>query len=152
MIKEKLLPQICAEVYELLNVLGQDYIDALPKDIFQNISDKRDLNYENKFNINDGISSENFSKEAINILLGFDLKYWSPYKEKKEKMTIYKKNEAEYQAEINEKYNPNKLFEKQEKESFSNNTSDETENSQDTSLVISNKSIWEKIKSIFIKK
>lgn len=122
MIKENLLPQICAELYELLNILGQNYINALPKNIFKNISEKRDLTYTNKFDINEGISEKNFSKESINILLGFDLKYWSSYVEKQRKISLYKENEKKYQDEIKEKYNPNKLF-KTEKTQFQNDSS-----------------------------
>lgn len=157
MIRENQLSQTCAEVYELLNVLGKDYIDALPEEIFENISKKRDLNYENKFNINDGISEKNFSEEAINILLGFDLKYWSSYIENKNKIALYKENEAKYQAEIKEKYNPNNIFEnkseilKENKTEILNPEPQQTENLQNTELIPFKESIFSKIKNIFNK-
>ncbi len=157
MIRENQLSQICAEIYELLNVLGQDYIDALPENTFENISKKRDLNYENKFNINDGISEKNFSKESINILLGFDLKYWSSYTENKNKIALYKENEAKYQVEIQEKYNPNKIFEnksevlKENKTEILKSESQQTENLQNTELITFKESILSKIKNIFNK-
>lgn len=146
MVRENLLPQINSELYELLNVLGQDYISALPKNIYKNILENRDLDYTNKFDINTGITEENFSKETINILLGFDLKYWSTYAEKQRKISIYKENERKYQTEIREKYNPEKLFKKEKTIAQSKMSIDE-EKQENNNLVPAKISIWSRIKN-----
>ena len=40
-----------SEVYEILNLLGNDYITKLPKSLYAMIQEKRDINYNPKYDL-----------------------------------------------------------------------------------------------------
>lgn len=121
MIKDNDMLNVNEEVYEMLNILGPDYINLLPQNVYQNILQNRTVTDEVK--INNEVLKKQYSREATNIILGFELKYWLPNDRKKEKIELYKKNENLYKLKNENKYSQNYIF--KTKDDFENNINEQ---------------------------
>ncbi len=138
--------EIYSEVYQLLNLLGNEYIDKLPKSLFNMLREKRNINYEPKYTEDLPLNKQNIKKETLSIIALLHLNYWCENEnEKNELKQIFKNNEDNYQNELREKYNPDNIFKKHIQENIVKN---------EVSLVEYKESIFKrlinKIKSIFI--
>ncbi len=138
--------EIYSEVYQLLNLLGNEYIDKLPKSLFNMLREKRNINYEPKYTEDLPLNKQNIKKETLSIIALLHLNYWCKNEnEKNELKQIFKNNEDNYQNELREKYNPDNIFKKHIQENIVKN---------EVSLVEYKESIFKrlinKIKSIFI--
>ena len=138
--------EIYSEVYQLLNLLGNEYIDKLPKSLFNMLREKRNINYEPKYTEDLPLNKQNIKKETLSIIALLHLNYCCENEnEKNELKQIFKNNEDNYQNELREKYNPDNIFKKHIQENIVKN---------EVSLVEYKESIFKrlinKIKSIFI--
>lgn len=138
--------EIYSEVYQVLNLLGNEYIDKLPKSLFNMLREKRNINYEPKYTEDLPLNKQNIKKETLSIIALLHLNYWCENEnEKNELKQIFKNNEDNYQNELREKYNPDNIFKKHIQENIVKN---------EVSLVEYKESIFKrlinKIKSIFI--
>ena len=138
--------EIYSEVYQVLNLLGNEYIDKLPKSLFNMLEEKRNINYEPKYTEDLPLNKQNIKKETLSIIALLHLNYWCENEnEKNELKQIFKNNEDNYQNELREKYNPDNIFKKHIQENIVKN---------EVSLVEYKESIFKrlinKIKSIFI--
>lgn len=105
-------PQVCAEVYEILNILGKEYIDKLPKKLYSNIDDIRDKNSIIEFDINKNPMEQDISEEASYIITYLNLEYWCDKEEKEKLINQYIKNDEIFYEEMRKKYNPDEIFAK----------------------------------------
>ncbi len=96
-----------SEVYEFINSLGNEYKNKLPKKIYLTIQENRDKNYIPKYEVNQHIDSNTFSKEALALISALNLQYWCEDVEEKERL---KKVYTENQKMENEKYSYENLF------------------------------------------
>lgn len=96
-----------SEVYEFINILGNEYKNKLPKKIYLTIQENRDKNYIPKYDVNQRIDSNTFSKEALALISALNLQYWREDVEEKERL---KKVYTENQKMENEKYSYENLF------------------------------------------
>ena len=104
----------CANVYSILNDL--DMFDKLPKDK-QNYIINHKENYKCKFDKNIPLQFQINDKETMIVLSYLFLKYINQNADtKKYLFDRYKQNEVVYQENLREKYNPDNLFMKIEKE------------------------------------
>ena len=138
--------EIYSEVYQVLNFLGNEYIDKLPKSLFNMLEKKRDINYEPKYTEDIPLNKQNIKKETISIIALLHLNYWCENEnEKFELKQIFKNNEDMYENELREKYNPDNIFKKHVQEKIIKN---------EVALVEYKESIFKrlinKIKSLFI--
>lgn len=105
--------EIYSEVYQVLNFLGNEYIDKLPKSLFNMLEKKRDINYEPKYTEDIPLNKQNIKKETISIIALLHLNYWCENEnEKFELKQIFKNNEDMYENELRKKYNPDNIFKK----------------------------------------
>ena len=138
--------EIYSEVYQVLNLLGNEYIDKLPKSLFNMLEEKRNINYEPKYTEDLPLNKQNIKKEALSIIALLHLNYWCEnVKEKNELNQMFKDNEDRYQDELRKKYDPDNIFKKHIQENIIKN---------EVSLVEYKESIFKrlinKIKSLFI--
>ena len=138
--------EIYSEVYQLLNLLGNEYIDKLPKSLFNMLREKRNINYEPKYTEDLPLNKQNIKKETLSIIALLHLNYWCEnVNEKNELKQMFKNNEDRYQDELRKKYDPDNIFKKHIQENIVKN---------EVSLVEYKESIFKrlinKIKSIFI--
>lgn len=68
-------PEIYSEVFSILKVLGNEYIDVVPKDMLNTIKNSMDINYQPKYTI-DTISKEKIHPEALAIIAYLNLQFW----------------------------------------------------------------------------
>ena len=138
--------EIYSEVYQVLNLLGNEYIDRLPKSLFNMLEEKRNINYEPKYTEDLPLNKQNIKKEALSIIALLHLNYWCEnVKERNELNQMFKDNEDRYQDELRKKYDPDNIFKKHIQENIIKN---------EVSLVEYKESIFKrlinKIKSLFI--
>lgn len=139
-----------AEVYVILQLLGNEFISRLPKNFIQFIEKEKDNEYVININPNIPLEEQNLLEDTVNILAMLKLDYWSTEDEKQELLSILNQNEKEYQADLNKKYNPNNIFKNKQSQNW-------VKNAEETSLVsIKEKNfilkLFEKIKNMFRKK
>lgn len=151
MIHKHNIANICAEVYDCLNLLGKAYIEKLPDKLYNAIEEKKDLNYVSKYNSDKGITEDTFSEETFNIIAALDLKYWCTESEKEEKINLYKNNEKEFLEKAREIYNVDNIFKNKAK----NQPKEENIEIKNFQIVVRKKKLFENIygfiKRIFIK-
>lgn len=139
--------EIYSEVYQVLNLLGNEYIDKLPKSLFNMLKEKRNLDYNPYYKEDIPLNKQNIKKETVAIIALLHLNYWCDNeKEKNELKQILKNNEDRYQNELRIKYNPENIFKKHKPENIVQN--------QDSIIqykVPLFKKFISKIKSMFIK-
>ena len=137
--------EIYSEVYQVLNLLGNEYIDKLPKSLFNMLEEKRNINYEPKYTEDLPLNKQNIKKETLSIIALLHLNYWCEnVNEKNELNQMFKNNEDRYQDELRKKYDPDNIFKKHIQENIIKN---------EVSLVEYKESIFKrlinKIKSLF---
>ena len=142
--------EIYSEVYQVLNLLGNEYIDKLPVDLINMLKQKREVNYNPQYTEDIPLKDQNIKKETITIIALLYLNYWCKDKyEKTEVKHILEKNEEEYQLELRKKYNPDDIFKnyKQENRPINDSITDHKEMiPYERSIIVK---IINKIKNIF---
>lgn len=100
-----------AEVYEILQILGYEYIKEIPKKFLSFLRTNKDDEYIVIIDPEEPLEKQNLLEETINILALLKLNYWCKSQEEKEELEqLFKANEEKYQAELREKYNPDNIF------------------------------------------
>ena len=122
----------CSEVYEILNLLEDEYISKIPERIINFFKEERDLDYEPKINVNIPLYEQNLKRETMIFLTILNLNYWCDSEnEKEEILTALSKNdelEKKEQEEVQERYNPDNIFKK--KNELKEQITDNSENMQ----------------------
>lgn len=109
--------EIYSEVYQVLNLLGDEYINKLPNSLFNMLKEKRNSNYTPQYTEDIPLNEQNIKKETLSIIALLDLNYWCENENEKLKIKqILKNNEDRYQQEIKDKYNPDDIFKKHRQE------------------------------------
>lgn len=100
-----------SEVYEILQLLDDNYIDKVPKKFMDFIKKEKDNDYIANIKPNVSLEEQELLEDTINILAILKLDYWCENEaEKQELLDILNKNEIEYQQKLREKYNPDNIF------------------------------------------
>lgn len=148
---KQLTKDVNSELYEILLVLGDEYINKLPKQLFNLIKENRNIDYCPKYNDEIEFDKQNTKRETISTLALLYLNYWCESEEEKQKLkNLFKENEEKYQKELREKYDPDKIF---DNNLFSNNSEKIIENNSLAVVKPKNKIIqlFEKIIKMFKK-
>ncbi len=103
--------RIYSEVYQVLKVLGSEYINRLPKSLYNMLEEKRDITYNPQYNMETTLNKQDINKESLNILALIHYNYWcNDENEKMEIQNILKNNEEIHEEGLRIKYNPEDLF------------------------------------------
>ena len=114
--------EIYSEVYQVLNLLGNEYIDKLPNSLFNMLKEKRNTNYNLQYIEDIPLNKQNIRKETLAIIALLHLNYWCDNeKEKLELKQILKNHEDKYQQELRNKYNSEDIFKKRIQENIVKN-------------------------------
>lgn len=134
--------EIYSEVYQVLNLLGNDYIDKLPTSLINMLKEKREINYNPEYTDAIPLNEQNIKKETMAIIALLYLNYWcEDENEKLEIKQILKSNEDRYQLELRKRYNLDNIFKNYEQES----KKVEADIDDETSMIPYKKSIFKKI-------
>lgn len=111
MVEVKNIAKAYSEVYEFINILGNEYIEMLSPKVYANIKENRDFNYKPQINLENGMYEKTFSKEALVLIATLNLQFWCKNEEEKTKlMQIYEANSEKEKKELEEKYGYDKIF------------------------------------------
>jgi len=110
-----------AEVDMILSFMEVKYVEKIPKKMRELFENKKLQNYEPKINPQIPLDEQNLQKKTYAILAMLNLNYWCDDKnEKQELIKIYAENDRKKEEELREKYNPDNIFKKNEKENIPN--------------------------------
>lgn len=128
-----------SEMLELFKFLPSEYIERTPKEILDVLKKERLENYIVHIDVENPIDRNVLQEETIQLLAMLNYNYWCTDEYLKNKLyEQYSKNEEQYQKELSQKYDINRVFEKRNKY---NNTVD----NQVTSLVEYKETFFEKL-------
>ena len=129
--------EIYSEVYEILILLGNRFINELPNELFELIKKEKLDSYNPKYDLNVSLEEQNIKRESIAMIALFYLNYWCESEEEKEQLKKkFQENEDKYQKELREKYNTDNLFK---------NKRIETQKTEELGMVKYNKSFFRRI-------
>ncbi len=86
--------EVYSEVYEILNILGDEYINKIPPKLYKEFKEKRKKGYKPQIITQDGkIDDSKISTDAIAIFTFLNIKYFlEDDEDKKRLISILKKN------------------------------------------------------------
>lgn len=114
---ESNLSKAYTEVLLILSYMEQKYIDMIPKKLLELFNQEKDKDYQPNINPNVSLAEQNLQRKTLALLAMLNLNYWcEDEKEKQELIAIYAENDRKKEEELREKYNPDNLFKKKEKE------------------------------------
>ena len=103
--------KVYSEVYQVLNILGNEYIRKIAKSLYNMLEEKRDTTYNPKYTDEIAFDMQNIKKESLNILALLHFNYWcNSYEEKLELQNILEENEKIHEENLRKKYNPENIF------------------------------------------
>ena len=107
-----------AEVDEILANMESVYIDKIPKKIRELFANNKLEGYTPNINPKIPLDEQKLQKKTYSILAMLNLNYWCENeKEKQELISIYAENDRKKEEELREKYNPDNLFKREQRDS-----------------------------------
>ena len=67
---------VYSELNGILNMLGKEYIDALPLEVVETIKNNMDTNYQPVFTM-DSLNQNELHPDTVNMIKTFYKKYWN---------------------------------------------------------------------------
>lgn len=108
-----------SEVYEILNLLEDEYKERVPKEVIEFFEQERDKEYNPIIDVNIPLEKQNLKRKTMVVLAILNLNYWCDSEEEKQAiLDNFAENEKKKQLaekELAEKYNPDNLFKKRNK-------------------------------------
>lgn len=96
--------KVYSQVWSILNLLGKEYIDKLPSELYQMIGENRDKSYLPSYEVDVDINEQNISKQALAMITLFNIKYWSTEEERASILKVLNENEEKYQSDLEKMY------------------------------------------------
>lgn len=110
-----------AEVYKILSLMEQKYIDKIPKKLIALFEREKLKGYDPNIQPSIPLTEQNLQKKTLALLAMLNLHYWCENEsEKQELLKIYADNDKRREEELREKYNIDNLFKKKEMEKEEN--------------------------------
>ena len=111
------LANIYSELYSYLNILGNDFISKIPVNIYKQICESKNSEYNPIYNDIDDFEDVNKMSTKTRLLVFYlHFKYWCDSEEEKKQLKgILKENEEKYQNKLREQFNPDNIFKNKEK-------------------------------------
>ena len=78
---------IYSEVYSILNLLGDSYINKIPRKALDIIKNERNMNYNPKYDFSIDINSQDIKRETKAMIALLRLSYWCTSEEEKIKLS-----------------------------------------------------------------
>lgn len=113
MTKEK----IYSEVFSILQMLGNKYIEKVPKGLMEIIESRRDTKYNPKYINSEPLENQGISRETLSMIALIHLNYWCDSDiEKSELKEVLKSNEFEVENSTDDLINKVEIKEEEEKD------------------------------------
>lgn len=101
---------VYSEVYSVLNLLGDYFIEKIPVDTYKMIKEKRNKDYNPIYNLNISLDKQKISRRSLSVIALFDVNYWSGIERKSILKEMFKQNGIQRQKELSEKYKIEDMF------------------------------------------
>ena len=138
---------VYSEVYSVLNLLGDYFIEKIPVDTYKMIKEKRNKDYNPIYNLNISLDKQKINRRSLSVIALFDVNYWSGIERKSILKEMFKQNGIQRQKELSEKYKIKDMFKPIVREN--NNTSEEIIAKEEKNIFYK---ILDKIRNLFKKK
>ena len=138
---------VYSEVYSVLNLLGDYFIEKIPVDTYKMIKEKRNKDYNPIYNLNISLDKQKISRRSLSVIALFDVNYWSGIERKSILKEMFKQNGIQRQNELSEKYKTEDMFQTIVREN--KNTGEEIIVKEEKNIFYK---ILDKIKNLFKKK
>lgn len=141
MTKERM--EAYVEVLEILKHMDNKYVKKIPEKLIAFFERNSSKDYSFSLDNNKTLAEQKLKNKTLAILGMLNLNYWCENEEAKQKLLEkYYKEEKLYQQELSEKYNPDKIFNKQiiKNEIIKNNS-----NEKETDMIIYKETVFTRI-------
>lgn len=108
--------EMYSEVYGILEVLGEKYINKLPKELYELIKKCKLEIYSPKYDIETISEDKSIKRETLSMIALFHLNYWCDTEEKQELKNLFKRNDEKNFALKRMKYNLSNILQNQDVE------------------------------------
>ncbi len=146
---EKKYARAYTEVLEILKHIPEDELERIPKAELQYYEDNCDKNYKYEYDQELDVDKQAISREANTVIVALYMNYFANENQKGIIEKILKQNSIEEEKAKSEKYDVNKIFEKNQQNNEINNENLPVDISKNENNFI--KRIINKIKSLFKK-
>lgn len=135
------------EVLEILRHFPKEEYDKIPLEKIQFYIDNMDKNYNFTINPEIDLAEQNISEEANAIIITLFRDYYATEEQKVKIKKILYENQNKLEQEKRDKYNPDNLFKKSDKQDYKNTEIIENK----TTLIEYKESFFTKFKKFIIK-
>lgn len=98
------------EVDCILKKLDDEYINKIPQEVWDFITENKDENYVFKYDDNKTLAEQNLSIDTISILTYINMEYLLEEEAKRKLLDLLKNDEITAEQKKRKKYNPDDLF------------------------------------------
>ena len=154
--KVETLDNAYSEVYSILNLLGNEYIQKIPSKLYEEFKNKRNVSYTPEYSEEILNSQLNISRKALTILSALNIQYWESDPEKIDLLNkIYENNGRIAQIDKSKQFSSDIFANKKNK--TQNNSDKPEENAElivkkeESTIVKILYTFFKKIKNIFKK-
>ena len=149
MIDKLLLPKAYAEVLEILKHIPETDYNKIPPEIIENMQLNADKEYKYVVTHFDNFQEQQILKETETILAVLFRDYWATEEQRKKILEKEKYDFDILEKEKREKYNPDNIFKKVNKEKLIN--SEISANNTEMSLIEYKESFFKRLKNFILK-
>ncbi len=136
------LKRTYSEVYSLLQILGKNFINKLPKHLYALIDEERLKEYNPQYSLDIPLENQAIKKEALSMIALFHLTFWcDSFEEQEELKSLFNRVKEEKQNKLYK--NADQMFEKKK-----NSEKTKEEYNKNTALQIKKESIFVKLFNI----
>ena len=96
--------RIYSEIYEFLKIMGEDYINKIPQELYYRISENKDENYILKYKKDIPIYEQELDKKTVALLCMLHYNYWCESEEEKKQIEKILKYNQKLKTENYNKY------------------------------------------------
>lgn len=107
--------QSLKEINTILDFMGNEYIEKLPKKLVRFIKENMDISYEDNIDQSTPIDKQPLKNDTKILLSLMYRNYWCDEDKKKQLIEEDANKKREYEKEIYEKYNPDNIFKNRNK-------------------------------------
>ena len=140
---ENRLRKAYSEVYEILNLMDEIYLNKIPDKVKELINDERDKEFKTNISIDVPLEKQNLQKDTLTILAILYLNYWCESEQEKTELINLFNNVDKTNAE---KHSYENLFSSNKESSIQ-----ETITENNTAMVEYKENIFSKILEFFVK-
>lgn len=124
-----------AEINEILGYLPEEYVEKIPVKLREFFDKVRKQDYVSNIDPYKTLDEQDLKPKTKTLITVLYRNYWCNEEERAELDKILIENDKKYEEELREKYNPDNIFKKKDKD-------EEIKEVEETSLAVYNNKMW----------